>query len=212
MTGRIVAFLALALVGLIPFLGAAAPFGWLGVDALLADHPLLTVALGDATSNTMEISLEARGKAIGSPEVMHASVSRSVVADGSRARLVVLLKRWVHWSSHAGALVGVLALGLANLLARWPLFAAAVVSSDRTGNLGFHWAVHGRQLLAAFMDNTVALDEHVGFDVSSVCDLASASGYRNSAGWIVMNLHASVIATDVVSLALFASHGLLGAF
>jgi len=83
----------------------------------------------------------------------------------------------------------------ADLRARWPL----VLCCRRRRALDLHRHVLGRQSLAAFVDHSVTLDENLGSDVSSIGDLAGASGCIDNAITVVVDLHASLLAIVVDS-------------
>jgi len=92
------------------------------------------------------------------------------------------------------------AIAFAELSAGWE--ASVFESSDgctghTTGVLRRH--VLGLQSLAALVDLTEALDENMGFDVSSVGDMASASGTIDLAVAVLLDLHAGVLALLVES-------------
>jgi len=182
-------------VVLVPLLGAACDGGRGGVDALLGDDPLLAVALGNALSDAVEVLLE-----VG----LHAGAGGPVVAVVS-ATAVDATKGWGH-AGWLGAVV--ISASVAKFLAGWHLVSGRLGS--RLLDLDRH--VLGSQSLAALIDHAVALDENVGFDVSSVGDLAGASGGIDLADAVVGNAHAGVGAVVVESAlggAVRSGHGVV---
>jgi hypothetical protein len=122
---------------------------------------------------------------------VHALAGGPVVAVVS-AIAVDATKGW----GHAGWLgaVGITA-SVAKFLAGWHLVSGRLLS--RLLDLDRH--VLGSQSLAALIDHAVALDENVGFDVSSVGDLAGASGGIDLAGTVVLDFHASLVAIVILA-------------
>jgi hypothetical protein len=84
---------------------------------------------------------------------------------------------------------------VAKFLAGWHLVSGRLLS--RLLDLDRH--VLGSQSLAALIDHAVALDENMGFDVSSVGDLAGASGGIDLAGTVVLDFHASLVAIVILA-------------
>jgi hypothetical protein len=183
------------MVGLLPFLLAATKISGGAVDALLGDDPLLAVALGDTTADAVQISVEASLGAGGVSPIVAIAAAGNVDSTkrlGKRNDLVARI------------------CGVAEIRARWPLVAVAVRHGLGGGGvlLSLHRHVLGLQSLATLVDQSVALDENVGLDVSSVGDLAGASGGIDLAGAVVGDLHAGIDA--IVVDAALAVAGVVG--
>jgi len=163
-------------------LGAARQVSCWSVDALFRDDPLLAVAFGSALSDALKISVEI---------ALHAN------AGGPRGALVSTsgvdtTKRRGHHSVLASLAA---ACRIAKLRARWH----RVHGSWGRGLLDLNRLVHSWQSLATFVDHSVALDENLGSDISSVSDLAGTSGSINLASTMVVDLHATLNAILVES-------------
>jgi len=180
-----------AVVFLVPFLLASTEVGGGAVDALLGDDPLLAVALGDTTSDAVQIAAEV---------ALHAGVVSVPAAD-------------LEDRVSGGALLVSAGRGAAQFLAGREFFLVLLGETGVVFALGVgHRHVLGGQDLAALIDHAVALDENVGLDVSSVGDLAGASGGIDLADAVVGNAHAGVGAVVVESAlggAVRSGHGVV---
>jgi len=167
----------------VEILGAAREGSWGGVHDLLGDDPLLAVALGSALSDATKVAVVRLLHAIPGPVGLDAKIRRAGVG-------LALLA----------------AIACAELAARWEALGRCLRSCWGLTTVVLHRHVLGLQSLATLVDLTVALDKNLGLDISSVGDLASASGTIDPAGAVLVDLHAGLLAIIVDSALGVASH------
>jgi len=180
--------LAAAMVGLVPFLGAATPFGWLSsVLALSGDDPLLAVALGDATSDAMKVFREV---------LLHAGRIPDVLVLSHSWEQIVTLQECVSVARIATAITRIaLASEFTKFLACWIAVNVAQYGDGGFGgslDFDFDGQILRWQPGTTFLDHAVTLDENLGLDVSSVGNLSGTSGgVEGTIGFHLADLHAT---------------------